>query len=57
MQHQSLLETYLRQLKLPSFAHNYAAFAKSLRHALVSPVSATCWPSVRQRLLSVIPIG
>jgi DNA replication protein DnaC len=28
MQHQSLLETYLRQLKLPSFAHNYVAFAQ-----------------------------
>ncbi|GAC1664300.1 MAG: IS21-like element helper ATPase IstB [Ktedonobacteraceae bacterium] len=28
MQHQSLLETYLRQLKLPTFAQNYAAFAQ-----------------------------
>src|SRR5258708_933937 len=28
MQHQSLLETYLRQLRLPTFAHNYAAFAQ-----------------------------
>jgi DNA replication protein DnaC len=28
MQHQSLLETYLRQLRLPTFVHNYAAFAQ-----------------------------
>jgi DNA replication protein DnaC len=28
MHHQSLLETYLRQLRLPTFAHNYAAFAQ-----------------------------
>src|SRR6266849_5251186 len=28
MQHQSLLETYLRQLRLPTFAQNYAAFAQ-----------------------------
>ncbi len=28
MQHQSLLEIYLRQLRLPTFAHNYAAFAQ-----------------------------
>jgi DNA replication protein DnaC len=28
MQHQSLLEAYLRQLKLPTFAQNYAAFAQ-----------------------------
>jgi DNA replication protein DnaC len=28
LQHQSLLETYLRQLRLPTFAHNYAAFAQ-----------------------------
>ena len=27
-QHQSLLEAYLRQLRLPSFDHNYAAFAQ-----------------------------
>ena len=28
MQHHALLETYLRQLRLPTFAHNYAAFAQ-----------------------------
>lgn len=28
MQHQSLLEVYLRQLRLPTFAQNYAAFAQ-----------------------------
>src|SRR5438046_6965430 len=28
MQQNALLESYLRQLKLPTFAHNYAAFAQ-----------------------------
>jgi len=28
MQHHALLETYLRQLRLPTFVHNYAAFAQ-----------------------------
>jgi hypothetical protein len=28
MQQNALLESYLRQLKLPSFAQNYAAFAQ-----------------------------
>jgi DNA replication protein DnaC len=28
MQHQALLENYLRQLRLPTFAQNYQAFAK-----------------------------
>lgn len=28
MQHHALLEAYLRQLRLPTFAHNYAAFAQ-----------------------------
>lgn len=28
MQHQALLESYLRQLRLPTFAHNYQAYAQ-----------------------------
>ena len=46
-----------RQLKLPTFAQNYAAFASKMPHAPASPASAICWPSARQKSPSAMPIG
>jgi len=52
MQHQSLLETYLRQLRLPSFAHNYAAFAQDVARTGLSCeryLFALCEAEIAQR--------
>jgi len=57
MQHHALLETYLRQLRLPTFAHNYAAFAAAMPHAQVSLANAISWPSLKPKSLIAIPTG
>ncbi len=52
MQHQSLLETYLRQLRLPTFAHNYAAFAQDAARTGLSCeryLFALCEAEIAQR--------
>ena len=52
MQHQTLLEAYLRQLKLPSFVQNYAAFAQDAARTGLSCeryLLALCEAEIAQR--------
>lgn len=52
MQEQSVLESYLRQLKLPTFAHNYAAFAQDAARTGLSCeryLFALCEAEIAQR--------
>ncbi len=52
MQYQTLLESYLRQLKLPTFIQNYQAFAKDAARADLPPeryLLALCQAEVEQR--------
>jgi DNA replication protein DnaC len=52
MQHQALLETYLRQLRLPTFAQNYQAFAQDAIRSDLSPeryLLALCQAEMEQR--------
>ena len=56
MQHHALLETYLRQLRLPTFAHNYAAFAQDAARTGLS-CERYFLPSLKPKSLSGIPTG
>src|SRR5712692_4016641 len=52
MQHQTLLENYLRQLRLPTFAQNYQAFAQDAIRSDLSPeryLLALCQAEMEQR--------
>lgn len=52
MQYQALLETYLRQLRLPTFAQNYKAFAQDAARSNLSCeryLFALCQAEVEQR--------
>src|SRR5579864_2720603 len=52
MQHQALLENYLRQLRLPTFAHNYQAFAQDATRTNLSYeryLLALCQAEAEQR--------
>ncbi len=52
MPHQAVLESYLRQLKLPTFAHNYAAFAQDAARTGLSCeryLLALCEAEIAQR--------
>src|SRR5712692_2303074 len=52
MQHQTLLENYLRQLRLPTFAQNYQAFAQDAARSDLSCerfLLALCQAEAEQR--------
>src|SRR5215469_17236638 len=52
MQYQALLESYLRQLRLPSFAQNYQSFAQDAARSNLSCeryLFALCQAEVEQR--------